>query len=138
VYSEDAALRPGLEGQAEAVVTEDLTAARVGSGDVAVLATPMVLALAERAAVAAVAGAVPEGSTTVGASVELTHQAPTPLGRRVRARARLEEVVGGRRLRFSFTVRDQAGQVASGTHLRMVVRRDEFEATAEARGSSPR
>jgi fluoroacetyl-CoA thioesterase len=124
-----------MEGEAEAVVTEDLTSVRIGSGDVPVLATPMVLALAERAAVAALGGAVPEGSTTVGASVELTHEAPTPVGALVRARARLEEVIGGRRLRFSFTVNDEAGRIASGRHVRVVVPRSQFETSAQARRS---
>jgi fluoroacetyl-CoA thioesterase len=122
----------GLEGTAEDVVTPEMTAEWLGSGDVPVLATPMVLALAERAAVAAVADVLPEASTTVGAAVEMAHEAPTPVGAWIRARARLEDVVG-RRLRFSFTVEDEAGRIASGTHVRVVVTREQFEAAASTR-----
>lgn len=130
-------LRPGLEGTVEEIVTDAMTAPAMGSGDVEVLATPIVLSLAERAAVAAVAATVPAGATTVGASVELTHEAPTPPGSRVVARARLEEVMGGRRLRFTFVLEDEAGRIASGTHLRVLVPRAQFEAAAAARRAGP-
>jgi fluoroacetyl-CoA thioesterase len=123
----------GLEGSVEETVTEEMTADRVGSGDVRVLATPMVIALVERAAVQSLAGNLPQGSTSVGASVELAHLAPTPVGAEVTARTRLEHVEGGRRLTFSFTVEDPAGEIASGTHVRIVVDRKRFEETAAKR-----
>ncbi|MFN2591006.1 MAG: thioesterase family protein [Actinomycetota bacterium] len=123
-------LTAGLEGAARDTVTEAMTADHVRSGDVRALATPVVLALVERAAVASLAGKLPEGSTSVGAAVELAHLAPTPVGAVVTARARLDEVEGGRRLTFSFSVTDPAGEVATGTHVRVVVDRDRFEQTA--------
>ncbi|HEX9236250.1 MAG TPA: hotdog domain-containing protein [Actinomycetota bacterium] len=110
-----------------------MTADRVGSGDVRVLATPAALALVERAAVASLAGRLPDGATTVGASVELAHLAPTPVGAEVVARAHLDRVEGGRRLTFSFSVSDQAGEIAHGTHVRVVVDRRRFADAATAR-----
>jgi len=115
------------------VVSEAMTADRVGSGDVRVLATPAALALVERAAVASLAGRLPDGATTVGASVELAHLAPTPVGAEVVARAHLDRVEGGRRLTFSFSVSDQAGEIAHGTHVRVVVDRRRFADAATAR-----
>jgi hypothetical protein len=56
-------LEPGLEAAFRYTVTEADTAAALGSGEVPVLATPRVLALAERATVAAVAGALEVGAT---------------------------------------------------------------------------
>jgi predicted thioesterase len=126
---------PGLEAAISGVVTESMTADRVGSGDVPVLATPVVLSMVERAAVKALAGNLPDGSTSVGAAVELAHLAPTPVGATVTARARLDKVEGGRRLTFSFTVSDPAGEIASGTHVRVVVDRARFVGTAAQRGS---
>ncbi|HEX9823205.1 MAG TPA: hotdog domain-containing protein [Actinomycetota bacterium] len=126
-------LTTGLEGTARETVTEPMTAERVGSGDLPVLATPALLALVEQAAVAAVAGELDPGTTTVGARVELDHLAPTPVGAEVSAVARLEEV-DGRKLRFFFRVTDPAGPVATGTHLRVVVDRERFVAQAEGRG----
>lgn len=110
-----------------------MTADRVGSGDVAALATPMLLALVERAAVASVAGTLPQGFTSVGASVELAHMAPTPVGAVVVARTRLDRVEGGRRLTFSFSVSDPVGEIATGTHVRVVVDRKRFQETAKGR-----
>jgi fluoroacetyl-CoA thioesterase len=116
----------------EETVTDGMTAAAVGSGDGDVLATPALLALVERAAVQALREHLPAGTTTVGASVALVHQAPTPVGARVRAEARLDQI-DGRRFRFRFTVADPAGEVASGTHVRVLVDRERFEASARAR-----
>jgi len=118
-------LEPGRQATVEETVTEDMTAERLGSGDVAVLGTPAVLALVEAASVAAVADQLEPGTTTVGASVELDHLAPTPVGATVTATAALAEV-DGRRLTFRFEVTDAAGPVARGEHVRVVVDRGRF------------
>jgi fluoroacetyl-CoA thioesterase len=116
-----------------------MTAHSVGSGEVRVLATPVVVALVERAAVSCLAGKLPGGTTSVGASVELAHLAPTPIGATVTARVHLEKVEGGRRLTFSFSVSDPGGEIATGTHVRVVVDRERFEQTAAGRaGDQPR
>jgi fluoroacetyl-CoA thioesterase len=73
-------IQTGLQETVQETVTPDMTAADMGSGDVPVLATPAVVALVERVAVAAVAGALEPGSTTVGARMEVDHLAPTPVG----------------------------------------------------------
>jgi predicted thioesterase len=126
-------LETGLEATVEETVTEAMTAERLGSGDVPVLGTPAVLALVEAAAVAAVAAALDGSQTTVGASVELEHLAPTAIGASIVASAGLVEV-DGRRLRFSFEVTDPAGPVARGTHVRVIVERQSFMAKARERG----
>jgi predicted thioesterase len=125
-------IEPGLEETAQETVTPGVTAAATGSGDVEVFGTPAVLALVERVAVAAVAGALEPGSTTVGARVELDHLAPTPVGAMVSATARLERVEG-RRLTFAFEVSDPSGVVAKGTHVRVLVAREAFEESARSR-----
>jgi predicted thioesterase len=101
------------------------TATAVGSGDVPVLATPRVVALAEQATVEAVAGALPAGHTTVGYRVQLTHLAPSPVGDSVRADVVLESVEG-RRLVFRVSVTDGRGLVAAGYITRVVVERERF------------
>jgi predicted thioesterase len=125
-------LEPGLEATVEERVTEAMTAERLGSGDVPVLGTPAILALVEAAAVAAVADTLEPGQTTVGASVELDHVAPTGVGAEVAATAGLVEV-DGRRLRFSFEVTDPAGPIARGNHVRVIVDRDRFLSGARGR-----
>jgi fluoroacetyl-CoA thioesterase len=120
-------ISPGLRAGFSATVTEADTAVAAGSGDVPVLATPRVLALAERATVEAVAGALDEGATTVGARVELEHLKATPVGATVTVEAALERV-DGRRLEFAVRVRDGDGGrlVARGWVIRVVVDRAAF------------
>lgn len=118
-------LRTGLAGTAQLIVTAQDTAVALGSGDVPVLGTPRVVALAEAATVAAVAPALPDGRTTVGTRVEVHHRAPTPVGRRVDAAAILVGV-DGRRLTFDVTVRDGDTELASGVVERVVVDRHRF------------
>jgi predicted thioesterase len=125
-------LETGLEATVEETVTDEMTSERLGSGDVPVLGTPAVLALVEAAAVAAVSNALEGSQTTVGASVELEHLAPTAVGASVTATAGLVEV-DGRRLRFSFEVTDPAGPIARGTHVRVLVERERFLAGARDR-----
>ncbi|MFG1924099.1 thioesterase family protein [Cryptosporangium sp. NPDC048952] len=95
----------GLTGQAVLTVTDVDTAEAVGSGDVPVLATPRLLALAEAATVDAVREALPAELTSVGVRVELAHRLPTPVGATATATAKLESV-DGRALRFAVVVRD--------------------------------
>ncbi len=128
-------IAPGAEETTQQTVTEEMTAAEIGSGDVPVLGTPAVLALVERVAVAAVAASLQPGTTTVGERVELDHLAPTPVGAMVSATARLESSEG-RRLAFSFEVSDPHGVVARGRHVRSIVVREEFIGGAKARASS--
>jgi fluoroacetyl-CoA thioesterase len=126
-------IAPGAEETAQQTVTSDMLASEVGSGDVDVLATPALLALVERVAVASVAAALQPGTTTVGARVELDHMAPTPAGALLSIHVRLD-TVRGRTLGFSFEVSDPAGLVARGRHVRVIVVREEFLRGAEARG----
>lgn len=126
-------LEPGLQAAFPYTVAEADTAAAVGSGEVPVLATPRVLALAERATVAAVAGALEAGATTVGVRVELDHLAPSPVGAHLEVTAALERV-GGRRLEFAVRVQDGGRLVARGLITRVVVDTAAFlrDAGAEA------
>ncbi|GAA3382279.1 thioesterase family protein [Cryptosporangium minutisporangium] len=95
----------GLTGRSVLTVTDADTAAAVGSGDVPVLATPRLLALAEAATVDAIREALPAELTTVGVRVEVAHQLPTPVGATATATATLD-TVDGRALRFTVVVRD--------------------------------
>jgi fluoroacetyl-CoA thioesterase len=113
-------LKPGLAAGFRYTVTEGDTAVAVGSGEVPVLATPRVLALAERATVAAVAGALAPGVTTVGARVELDHLAPSAVGAGLEVEAVLERAEG-RRLVFAVRLREGGRVVASGLITRVVV-----------------
>ncbi|WP_207620685.1 thioesterase family protein [Streptosporangium minutum] len=118
-------LTPGLRARLLIMVEKEDTATKIGSGDVPVLATPRVLALAEQATVQAVAGALDPGQTSVGTKVALEHLVASPVGTHVEIAAELTEV-DGRRLVFAFTARDRNTTVATGTVERVVVDRERF------------
>ena len=114
------ALRPGLTGAAELVVAPEHTAPRVGSGRIAVLATPVMINLIEAAALAAVEHLLPAGHQSLGIHLDVRHFAATPVGLRVRATARLLET-DGRRFLFSVEAWDDREKVAEGRHERFIV-----------------
>lgn len=117
--------RPGRRATVSLEVTEADTALAMGSGDVAVLATPRVLALAEQAAMQALGACLPEGKTSVGAWVELEHLLPSRVGQTVQAEAVLMGV-HGRRLEFSISVTSGGAEVAHCRHHRVLVSRSRF------------
>ena len=125
-------LTVGSKGRAEVLVTEDKTAAAVGSGLVPVFATPYMVALMENAAVNAVQAGLEEGQGTVGTRLEVTHDAATPVGMKVWAEAELT-AVEGKKLTFTVRAFDEAGPIGGGTHERFIITVDRFLAKAEAK-----
>ncbi len=115
----------GASATLELLVGEADTAIAHRSGDVAVVATPRVLALCEEACCAAVDAQLEENATTVGMRAQLDHVAPVRIGSTIRADVTLEKVEG-RRLTFTVSVCDASGLVAAGRITRVVVNRDEF------------
>ena len=120
---------PGLGARVELTVTDADTAQSRGTGDVPVLGTPRLLALAEAATVAATARQMPGGLTTVGTRAEIEHRAPTPVGRLVTATATLAKV-DGRKLLFEVEVSDGDQVVAEVRVERMLLDRQRFIAKA--------
>jgi fluoroacetyl-CoA thioesterase len=116
---------PSASASIEAVVTTADTALALGSGDVEVLGTPRALALAEAATVAAAAGLLEPGWTTVGTRVELDHVAPSPVGATVTAEAVLVDQ-DRRRLTFDVRLTQDGAVVATGRITRAMVDRSRF------------
>ena len=118
-------LKKGLSSQSSVTVSAGNTAAAMGSGDLDVFATPAMVALMENAAMKAVADALPEGSTTVGAEKNVTHIKPSGLGAEIVATAVLTGVEG-RKLTFNVGARDAEGMIGEGIHIRYAVDRRRF------------
>lgn len=104
----------GQRASVHVEVTDADTAISAGSGNVPVLATPRLLALAEAAAVAAIAPHLAPGMTSVGTSVSLEHRRASRVGAEVVVEAELTEV-DGRRLVFSFIARESERQPGEGS-----------------------
>jgi fluoroacetyl-CoA thioesterase len=115
-----ARVKPGLTGSAEIVVGPEHTAPFVGSGRIAVLATPVMINLIEAAALAAIEHLLPAGHQSLGIHLDVSHTAATPVGVRVAATA---EVVSleGRTVTFRVEARDEFEPIGGGTHQRVVV-----------------
>ena len=122
----------GSKGTASVQVDETNLAVAVGSGSLPVFATPMMAALMEEAACNAVAPFLSEGETTVGTKLDISHDAATPIGMKVWAEAELT-AVEGRKLIFSVTAYDEAGQIGQGTHERFVITPSKFLAKTQAK-----
>jgi fluoroacetyl-CoA thioesterase len=108
-------------------VTDGDTAQALGSGSLAVLGTPRLLAWCEAASCAAIDPTLAEGETSVGTRVELEHRAASPVGQVVEVTAS-ESYADGRLRRFSVAAR-HAGDgrvVATGEITRVVVDAERF------------
>lgn len=118
-------IETGLKYTSELTVTDDVTAVKIGSGDMPVLATPAMMALMENAAMLAVAKELPEGYTTVGGHIESSHLRPTKVGNKVTATAEVTKVDGKK---ITFKVAAYCGDtlLGEGTHLRFIVDKERF------------
>ena len=116
----------GLTGQAEIIVTPDKTAPFVGSGRIAVLATPVMINVIEAAALAAVEHLLPAGHQSLGIHLDVSHTAATPVGLRVTATAEVTRVEG-RTIHFSVDARDERERIGGGTHARVAVSVERFD-----------
>jgi fluoroacetyl-CoA thioesterase len=116
----------GLVGAKEIVVGPEHTAPFVGSGRIAVLATPVMINLIEAASLAAVEHLLPPGHQSLGTRLDVSHVAATPVGLAVTATA---EVTGieGRTITFRVEARDEIELIGGGTHQRVVVSVERFD-----------
>ena len=130
--TEKTVLTIGIKGNRELIVTEELTAKAIGSGELPVLATPAVIAMAEETAWRSVAAFLEPGQGTVGTKLDVEHISATPVGMKVKCETELTEI-DRRKLTFSVTVFDEAGVVAKGTHCRFIVENEKFLKKAESK-----
>lgn len=114
----------GTKGEATNLVERADTAYEVGSGDLLVYATPCMVALMEGAACEALAS-LPEGKTSVGTELNVSHKAATPVGMEVRAEAEITAVEGNT-VTFRVAAYDEAGLIGEGTHKRVIVSTQRF------------
>ena len=125
----------GLSATITELVEEKMLANRIGSGTVAVFATPELILLLEKTAVACLEGHLEAGQTTVGSNLEVNHLAATPLGMQVTATVEVLEV-DRRKVTFKVTARDETDQIAEGRHTRFIVDAERFQSAANLKLTS--
>lgn len=118
-------MEAGIKNEKSIVVTEDVTASKVGSGLLPVYATPSMIALMEGTCAESVQSELAEGEGTVGVSVDIKHIAATPIGMKVRCESFLKEV-NGKKLVFEVNVYDEKGLIGTGTHKRAIINNEAF------------
>ena len=121
----------GAIGLSRMTVRHGDTAIALGSGDVPVLGTPAVIALAENATIAALAEFLEQSETTVGVRIEIGHSATASVGDEVVATAKVSSVEG-KRIIFDVECHSGTRLVAQGTITRVLVDRVSFIARAAA------
>ena len=118
-------LELGMTAQLCEKVIQAKTAQALGSGGLAVYATPAMIALMEGAALQCVQSALQQGETTVGTAINVIHESATPVDMEVMAVAKLIGMEG-RKLTFEVEARDAKGRIGVGTHERFIVHADKF------------
>ncbi|MCR5098270.1 MAG: thioesterase family protein [Lachnospiraceae bacterium] len=126
-------LNTGIRGTIEKTVSSEMTAKSVGSGELEVLATPVLIALAEECSWKSVVQELDEGQGTVGTRMDLKHLSATPVGMSVNCTSELVEV-DGRKLVFAIEAFDEAGKIAEATHERFIVDNEKFMSKAANKG----
>lgn len=115
----------GMKGQTSTLVEREDTALEVGSGSLLVYATPCMVALMEGAACEAIEEAMSDTQTTVGTELSIQHLSATPVGLEVRAEAEVT-AVEGKVITFSVKAFDEAGEIGTGIHKRVIVNTQKF------------
>ena len=124
----------GTKCQLEQVVTNELTAAAVGSGLLPVFGTPYMIGLMENAAQSALSVFLEEGQGSVGTHLDIKHTAPTPVGMKVWVEAEVTAVSeNGKMVDFTLKAWDEKGPISSGTHQRAVINNERFLAKCQAK-----
>lgn len=119
------AIQPGLELENSFQVDEIHTASHVGSGAVSVLSTPSMIGFMERTSHQLLASVLPEGLSSVGVRVDISHLAPTPAGSTLKVRSEVTQVEGSQ-VSFLVEAWDDLEIVGKGTHLRVIIEQERF------------
>lgn len=124
----------GAKYRLERTVTEELTAAAAGSGALPVFGTPFMAAMMESAALACLQESLEEGRGSVGVRLNISHDAPTPVGMKVWAEAEITAVSeNGKMVDFKVSAWDERGPIGQGTHTRAVINNERFLAKCNAK-----
>ena len=117
----------GTRCELEQVVTDELTAAQVGSGALPVFGTPYMAAMMECAALTCLQHFLEEGQGSVGTHLDISHEAPTPVGMKVKACAEITNVSeNGKMVDFIVKAWDEKGLIGQGTHTRAIINNERF------------
>src|SRR5438132_11545553 len=119
-------VRVGMTAEKTVTVTSEMTVGHFVANMPQVYATPIMILHMEMASGSAIAAHLPEGFVSVGMDVKVRHLAATPVGRKVRAIARVVQI-DSKSVVFEVEAWDGDRKIGDGTHRRGIVNGREFE-----------
>lgn len=125
-------LQAGLDHEFSTDVTAEMVISFLGPDVTPTLSTPSMTMAMEHTARLLLQPYLEADESSVGTSVHIRHLAPTPVGMRITATARLTEV-DGRRCSFAVECRDAFEKVGEGTHERFIIHVPRFVARIDAK-----
>ncbi|MDH5403409.1 MAG: hypothetical protein OEZ01_05905 [Candidatus Heimdallarchaeota archaeon] len=109
----------------ELEVTKERTALHIGSGSIGVLSTPSMIASMEKASALNAQEDLPEGYTTVGTVVCITHNKAVKQGETVQAISEIKSQ-DRRKIEFAVKVLYKGELVGEGKHERFIINEENF------------
>jgi predicted thioesterase len=128
-------IQAGLSKEASYTVREEHSAIHIGSGSLRVLATPWMIAFMERTARDLLGERLPQGYSSVGVRVEVSHLAPSPVGSVVTVRAVVQSVEGSK-VNLHIEARDPYELIGEGEHQRVVIDEERFLRRVQAKAGA--
>ena len=124
----------GTKCQLHQTVTQELTASAAGSGALPVFGTPFLCAMMENAAMTGLQPFLEEGKGSVGTHLDVSHDAPTPVGMEVWAEAEIVNVSeNGKMVEFKVKAWDERGPIGEGSHTRAIINNERFLSKCNAK-----
>ena len=108
------------------VVKNEDSAENMGSGDLAVLSTPSLVAFMENAAKNYLNKFLPEEMGSVGSNINIDHIAPTLIGNSITVRGKITEVVKEKIIKFSIEAYEKDKKSGNAEHTRVIINNTKF------------
>lgn len=108
------------------VIKNENSAENMGSGDLAVLSTPSLVAFMENAAKNYLNKFLPEEMGSVGSNINIDHIAPTLIGNSITVRGKITEVVKEKIIKFSIEAYEKDKKIGEAEHTRVIINNTKF------------
>lgn len=108
------------------VVKNENSAENMGSGDLAVLSTPSLVAFMENAAKNYLNKFLPEELGSVGSNININHIAPTLIGKSITVRGKITEVIKEKKIKFSIEAYEKDKKIGDAEHTRVIINNTKF------------
>ena len=108
------------------VIKNENSAENMGSGDLAVLSTPSLVAFMENAAKNYLNKFLPEEMGSVGSNINIDHIAPTLIGNSITVRGKITEIIKEKIIKFSIEAYEEDKKIGNAEHTRVIINNTKF------------